>query len=218
LDHGERGALVSHRSTTSAPLTALPIRTRCVVGAEGSRSIALIVFCPDHAATIAVEVCERCPRLSHVDRHGEQPAVTCELASMPSLQEAYVGALSQPAVLCARRDTPLTALDDGPRSRVIPVVDESDRYVGAVVQGRSSTPPPPSSSGVARDALLAPATAGDVLEHPFTVHERDDLVTAATTMTSSRARCVPVVNDAHEVVGLLDDMTLLASFARARRA
>jgi CBS domain-containing protein len=176
-----------------------------------------MVFCPDRASTIAVEVCERCPAVSEVDRHGEQPAVTCELVSLPTTHEAYAGAIAQPVLLCARPETPLTALDEGPRARVIPVVDASDRYVGAVIQGRSSAPPPPSSSESLREALLEPATAGDVLEHPFTVHERDDLVTAATTMTSSRARCVAVVNDAHEVVGLLDDMALLASFARARR-
>jgi len=77
------------------------------------------------------------------------------------------------------------------------------------------TASPERCFAVVADIERYPDWAADIKD--VTVHERDDLVTAATTMTSSRARCVAVVNDAHEVVGLLDDMALLASFARARR-
>jgi CBS domain-containing protein len=198
----------------------LPVRTRCVVGAEGVRSIALLVFCPRREATIPVDVCERCSSLSKLALGGEQPAVECDPGIEPgaaATRAQPVGSLARDVVLCVRPETPLNALDpDERRSRVIPVVDASERYVGSIVQGRSSAPP--SMRHGLRELLRAQATADDALDHMPTVNERDDVVTAATTMTSSRARCIAVVNDDDVVVGLLDDVTLLASITRAHRA
>jgi CBS domain-containing protein len=188
-----------------------------VVGAKGVRSIDLVVFCPRRVATIPVDACERCPALTTIESGGERPAVACDAAEPPATTDVHVGALAQPTVLCVRRETPLDALDGNERqARVIPVVDDEERYVGAIVFGRASSPPPSSRAG----ARLAPsdATADDALESLPAVDERSDVVSAAATMTSTRARCLPVVSRARVVVGLLDDVALLASIAKTRRA
>lgn len=196
--------------------THLPIRTHCVLGANGARSVALRVFCPRRAATIPVDVCEHCPRLDAIETGGDAPCVACDPGAERAGLEP-VGAIVRPAVLCVHSDVPLHELDpDESGSHVIPVVDESDRYLGAIVQGRSSSIPPPHESDAA--LLRGHATAEDAMSHVLAVNEGDDIVTAAAAMTSSRARCVAVVNDARVVVGLLDDISLLASAARARAA
>jgi CBS domain-containing protein len=188
-----------------------------VVGPEGVRSITLLAFCPRRESTLEVSVCQRCPRLSQIDLHGDCPAVACDPGVAQTPEHDLAGSLARPVVLCARPETPLVALDeDEQQPRIVPVVDESARYIGVVVAGRSSAPP--SLSEVVFARLAAPRTAGDALEHAPTVHERDDVVTAAATMTSSRARSVAVVNDAGAVVGVLDDIALLGSIARAHRA
>jgi len=207
---------MSSRSTPPPSAPALPIRTRCVIGAGGARSISLLVFCPRRAETLDVSVCERCPRFARVATHDEGPGVECAAAADQTSAELHAGALARSAVLCVRRDAPLDALDDDERElRVIPVVDDSDRYVGAVVRGHPSAPP--SSQSRARVPAYLP-TVEDGLDHLLPVDERDGIVTAATKMASSRERSVPVVNQKHVVVGLLDDVALLASIARARRA
>ncbi len=197
--------------------TTLPIRTRCVVGAEGLCSVRLTVFCPKRAATLSVDACERCPHLAGLDvRGGDRPSVACRLVT-EATREEHVGALGRPVVICVRRRTPIDALEnDERRSRMIPVVDEADRYVGALVQGHSSRP---SASRNATHGFPGDTdTAEDALEHLPAVNERSDLVSAASTMTSSRARCVPLVNDAQVVVGVLDDVAMLGSIARVRHA
>ena len=99
---------------------------------------------------------------------------------------------------------------------MIPVVDDAGRYIGSIMQGRASSVPPPSESVEA--VLRGHATVEDAMEHVPAVNERDDASAAAATMTSSRARCVPVVDAEGHVVGLLDDVALLASVARAHAA
>jgi CBS domain-containing protein len=193
-------------------LSSLPIRTHHVLGANGRRFVTLNVFCPRRATTTAVTICEQCSRLDAIDARGECPSVRCDPGAEPSDREP-VGTLVRPVTLCVRPDLPMNDLDPDDRTaRMIPVVDESQRYIGAIVQGRASSVPPPPDSDAA--LLRGHATAEDAMEHPPAVNESDDVVTAAATMTSNRARCIAVVNDAGVLVGLLDDLTLLASAAR----
>jgi hypothetical protein len=201
-----------HPEPQATTPTSLPIHRHLVLGAKGRRSVALRVFCPRKVATIAVDECERCPRLEAVDAGGERPNVACYPGSESGGRER-VGRLVRATVLCALSDLPLDDLEaDGRAADIIPVVDESQRYIGALLRERpSSVPPPPPSDA---ELLGGQATAGDAMAHVTSVNERDDVLMAAAAMTSSHARCVVVVNDDDVFVGLLDDLALLKSFTR----
>ena len=197
--------MTSRRRSEQATPESLPIRTHCVLGANGARSVALRVFCPERATTTSVDVCERCEQLDRIETDGDSPSVHCRPDSGQVGRER-VGALVRASVICARSDLPLDDLEaDQSDVHVIPVVDDALHYIGAVVHGRArSTVPPPRESDTA--LLRGHATVEDAMEHMQAVNENDDIVTA---------RCIAVVNDEHAVVGLLDDLALLASAARA---
>jgi hypothetical protein len=127
-----------------------------VLGADRARTVQLQVFCPRRAATVSIDVCEHCPRLDAIDTLGDCPSVACEGGSVPGVREP-VGALVRSAVLCVRSDVPLEDLDpDDGGSHLIPVVGESEQYLGSIVRGRSSFPPPRASEAARlRDHLTA---------------------------------------------------------------
>lgn len=151
-----------------------------------------------------------------MEARGDAPHVVCHPSPEPRPGEV-AGELVRSAVLCVVSDVPLDDLEAGDlAAQLIPVVDDSQRYIGAIVQGRATLAPSPRDSDAA--LLRGLALVEDAIEHVPVVNERDDVLTAAAAMISSRARSLPVVNADAVVVGVLDDLALLGSVARAHAA
>lgn len=203
------------RTDEDAPIAILQIRTRYVVGPEGTRSVSLSVFCPQRGHSTPIDTCEKCPRLARIDVRDDPRTVRCAPDAPHAPGHEKAGDLVRASVLCVRNDVPAASVaSDDRASNVIPVVDSEDHYIGAIVLGRASSRPPPRDEAAA--VLRGATLAEDVMDRTAPVKEGDDITTAAARMATGRARSVPVIDEEGRVVGILDDVALLDAVTRAR--
>jgi hypothetical protein len=197
----------------SSARLVLAARRRWVIESRGAPSIAWTVFCPHRAESRPLSDCGACLRLTNRNVDEDAPAIACvrEGSVKPpapaSAWSTMVGVVCARDATCVRRGVRIELLDTAdPEAPVVPVVDDVDRYVGAIVRGRPSRP-----------QLLVPCgdeLVEDVMESLPAIGERDTILAAARAMASNHARALPVVNADGVAVGVVDDLSLLSCAPR----
>ncbi|MGI5452076.1 CBS domain-containing protein [Streptomyces sp. CA-249302] len=113
----------------------------------------------------------------------------------------------------------------------LPVVDEDDKVIGVISETdlmirQADTPDPYEPKKRSQLASMMPSarrqaakararTAGQLMtEPPVTVHADDTIVEAARTMAQHRVERLPVLDEAHRLVGIVTRRDLLTVFLR----
>jgi len=207
-------------------MLTLPIRIREVIRPDGTRVRTLFVFCPREDTSVQPERCARCGFRCPPADVGLAPAVGCEVelpeGEAPSeasdglvfghhaiAARVSAGAASTQIVVCLEADTPLcvaSGVVDPGRWTAVPVVDDKGTLLGAVpgaMLTRSSQEP--------RERFIS---AVEAMRPVRSVRDSDHLDEVISIMTAHHLRCVPIVDVAHRVTGVLSDLELLRWVAR----
>jgi CBS domain-containing protein len=122
--------------------------------------------------------------------------------------------------------TPRTPISDAATAlaehgfTLLPVVDEDDRLVGVFTEAdamRKRIPPDPRYAAWhgSRAGPPPPDTVGEVMSSPpRTTHPHTDAAQLATTMIDRGLRSMPVVDEQHQLVGIITRRDLVRIIAR----
>jgi len=191
----------------------LPVRTREIVTAGGSRVRALEVFCPARRQSIQAAVCGACEHASACSSSEvvcDPPGITSALDLDP---EADAGAAANATTTCARSDvvgaTLVGMIPELPRG--VPVVDDIGRFVGFVSSAHLAKSPFPWRVTMAM-------AAGDLaFGSSLSVHETAPLSSALRVMARHAVREVALVDGAGGLHGVLTDLGALRALVGAGR-
>jgi CBS domain-containing protein len=192
------------------------------VGEDG-RQEAAWVRCPRDGASIPLERCLSCPKLSSLKRDARgNESVACmvhddakdEQLGPISLPRLTVADLMTRNVLCVRPHLSLDVLTQlfvESQLKAVPVVDETGTVLGIVAEADVQLDVQ-TRSGDAR----GPRTAADVMmPAPFTLPEYVPVTRAAAMMVFEGVSSVVVVSAADTVVGVLSASDVLYWLAKA---
>lgn len=229
----------SQHGPSSTPLEGLLVRTHEVIGREGARARALLVFCPSRERSVDLQTCARCPHLTSLPDAVDVPGacVRCTPPGGPALDNSIaaappsvaalaaqttVGATMGSRVICVQPEVTVASVrDEFSRANAVflPVVEASGRLLG-VLWRNDLAPPKIREISALRDRLGAGSitTAAEQMDpRPIVLHEGSPLSDALRAMTVDRARTVAVVDADGAAMGLLSDLEVLMWFARQRR-
>lgn len=184
----------------------LPVRSRRTVRSAGASTVESVVFCPLLARSTPLDLCEQCPRRSHVEEDGA--AIVCEVElprndgpARVDVAEAaactYVGEIVSPATSCVREDVAaelVIAVLNATR-RCVPIVTASGGLVGVVCPGALFRGP---RGGADRPTARDLARSIDVV-----LTEDMALSVAIGVLAHSGEPELPVVTSAGAVMGML---------------
>lgn len=182
----------------------LPVRTREVVYADGTRGRTLQVYCPTMGQSIAPRRCATCPRLHLL----WADAVECS----PAIEnDAPVEAFVSTTLTCVRDDVRVSLLATIPRSEpwFLPVVDAGVRFIGFVWSGDLLQVRVPAALLVAHNLVRASSLA---------VAESAPVAHVVRWMGQRRARAVALLDSRGTPTGVLTDVEALRALAVTRLA
>lgn len=96
----------------------------------------------------------------------------------------------------------------------IPVTDENDRLVGLITEGRIAADNTTTSLSIYElNYLLSKTDVRTVMiKHPISIHEHALMEEAASKLLEHNIGCLPVVNDADKVVGIITQNDIFKAF------
>lgn len=178
------------------------MRTRRILGADGSSHQSLYVVCPSRMGSEDIDTCKSCVRAQNVS-----PAhVECEPFMAPQIQpQSWATSIAPLRVTCVRDSVIADSLRTGaPREPwAIPVVDASSRFIGFVSSNQTA-------AMATTDRLAMAMRVGEIaIGRSLIVRETDSAREALRVMANHRATVVAVVDDAGTPRGVLRDLDLL---------
>jgi hypothetical protein len=182
----------------------LPLRTREVLYADGTRARSLRVFCPTRDRSLDPRVCAECPRVQVLSAD----AVHC--CPPASGAHASAGAYASDSLTCVRDDVrlPLVAAVIRADRRFVPVVDEALKFVGFIGSWQVQNAPIPVRLLIARDLAVASS---------LVFREGDSPEDVLRGMGRRRARVAALVDSRGTPSGTLTDVEVLRAVVAARQ-
>jgi CBS domain-containing protein len=228
------GAMANDRLATEEH----PVLVREVVHRDGSRGLALRVFCSRRAESVPIEECEACPSCVDIaaDADGVSGLVRCRpprgraaLSVTSGLTNGDtpgnatpVGTVLQGGVLCIGKDAEVSALLALLAERGLPglfVVDDDGQLVGLVRDANLLAVRRANSTPALSSGLEAPdvSRVDGVMSTAMSVGEEASLRRALLRMASAHLREIPIVTREGQLVGVLRDIDGLRWLAAERR-
>lgn len=213
-----------------------PVLIREVIRGDGSRALALRVFCARQHGSVPLEACRACPSCIEISpdaestsalvrcrapetAEAEQPAEAPRAHDGPSEDILRVGSILRGVALCIGSEVDVSTLRAALAERGLPellVVDDEGRLVGLVRDVNLPRALRPLHIASLLSALKSPdlRRVGDIMSTATSVGEDDSVRDAVLRMAHAHLREIPVITRGGELVGVLRDIDGLHSLSR----
>jgi len=191
---------------------SLPVRTRRILAADGSKHESLYVACPGRMRSMDLDACRTC---AHAQKVSTEVVECSPVVPAPTEARSWAGSIAPLSVTCVRANVVTASLSfwAPPEASMIPVVDTDSRFIGFV-----SSTQPIAVATTARLAMALPVSELVFGTKKLAVLESDSAEYALRVMAHCRASVVAVVDDSGTPRGVLRDIEALRAMARRARA